>query len=158
MKIDKAAQGSGAGMDTQAVIRYLPHRYPFLLLDQILECQPGVAARACKNVSKTEPLLRWTVGAHGEMPRLLLLEALAQVAVVLTFRTLRIEPSGNELMFFAGIDHARFVGTVSAGDRVLLEARVLRIMPAKGIGKFATTASVAGRVVATAELIAAIRL
>jgi len=92
------------------------------------------------------------------MPRLLLLEALAQVAVVLTFRTLRIEPSGNELMFFAGIDHARFVGTVSAGDRVLLEARVLRIMPAKGIGKFATTASVAGRVVATAELIAAIRL
>jgi 3-hydroxyacyl-[acyl-carrier-protein] dehydratase len=144
-------------MNTQAVMRYLPHRYPFLLLDRIGECRPGVVATAYKNVAKNEPFLGG-MGAGREMPRLLLLEALAQVAVVLTFRTLGIEPSGSELMFFAGIDHATFSGTVSAGDHVRLEARVLRIMPTKGIGKFATTASVSGRVVATAELIAAIRL
>jgi len=144
-----------SAMDIQQVMSMLPHRYPFLLVDDVSECVPGKRILGTKNVTLDE-----CTGVNRQsicLPRLLVLEALAQVAVVLTFRTLDIAPSGKELIFFAGIDGARFSSDVVPGDRLQLEAEVVRMMPARGIGKFRVVARVAARIVAEAEMMAAMR-
>ena len=92
------------------------------------------------------------------MPRFLILEALAQAAVVLTFRTLGIQPSGRELMFYAGIDGCAFTSTVPTGVRLDLRAEIARMLPSRGIGVFDAEATVAGQTVAKARLSAALRL
>jgi 3-hydroxyacyl-[acyl-carrier-protein] dehydratase len=143
-------------MDIQEVLKLLPHRYPFLLVDRVRDCLPGKRISGFKNITKNEPFFRSPSRATS-VPRLLLLEAMAQVTVVLTFKTLNLTPSGTELMFFAGIDDAQFLGDAVVGDRLDLEAHVTRIMPSRGIGKFATTASVGTTMVARASMIAAIR-
>lgn len=144
-------------LDIQQILRLLPHRYPFLLLDRVVECVPGHHVTAYKNVSKSEVFLS-RKSTLPTLPRLLLLEALAQAAVVLTFKTLQIEPSGKELMFYAGIDNCHFSGAVHAGARLNLRADIARMMPSKGIGVFNAEASVDGSAVTRARLIAALRL
>ena len=141
----------------QQLLRLLPHRYPFLLLDRVVECIPGRYVRAYKFVSKSETFLTSGDGSKS-LPRFLLLEALAQAAVVLTFRTLEIEPSGRELMFYAGIDGCAFRSTVPAGVRLDLRAQIARMLPSRGIGVFEAEATVSGQTVAMARLIAALRL
>lgn len=144
-------------LDLQQLLRLLPHRYPFLLVDRVVECVPGCHVIAYKNVSKNEAFLCETEHSAG-MPSYLLLEALAQAAVVLTFKTLQIEPSGRELMFYAGIDDCVFGGAVCAGDRLDLRADITRMLPSRGIGLFKGEARVNDSVVASARLIAALRL
>jgi 3-hydroxyacyl-[acyl-carrier-protein] dehydratase len=143
-------------MDIQAIQAMLRHRYPFLLVDRVTACQPGQIIAGYKNLSAGE--CGAFSGDPGRyLPQLLVLEALAQIAVILTFRTLNVVPTGNELMFFAGIDKAVFHSSARCGDRLDLEARVGRLMPGKGIGKFLTRAEVGGRMVAEAEMMAAMR-
>ena len=144
-------------LDIQQLLRLLPHRFPFLLLDRVVECVPGRYVIAYKGAAKNEAFLSKS-GRTLALPRILLLEALAQAAVVLTFKTLRIEPSGKELMFYAGIDSCTFSGTAEAGHRLDLRADIARMLPSRGIGIFDGVGSIHGRTIVRARLIAALRL
>ena len=145
----------GGFMRAREILQMLPHRYPVLLVDRVERCVPGESIAGFKNVTDGE------FGACGQarsMPRALILEALAQISVILTFRTLGITPTGRELMFFAGIDSAEFGRPACRGDKLDLQSSVVRVMPGKGIGKFRTRATIAGEVVAIADMLAAIRM
>src|SRR5687768_15990369 len=144
-------------MDIQPLRRLLPHRDTCRMVDRVVECVPGCRVLAYSNVIITESFLSHTLGLQV-MPSYLLLEALAQAAVVLTFKTLKIEPSGRELMFYAGIDDCGYAGAVHAGDRLDLRADIKRMLPSKGIGIFEGEAKVSDLVVVRARLIAALRL
>ncbi|GIK85664.1 MAG: 3-hydroxyacyl-[acyl-carrier-protein] dehydratase FabZ [Betaproteobacteria bacterium] len=142
-------------MDVQSIMSMIPHRFPFLLVDTVTGCNPGVEITGYKNVTRQD--CAGTTNVDPTFPRLLVLESLAQLTVILTFRSLGIIPTGKELMFFAGIDSAHFLWDCRAGERLDLQARVIRMMPGKGIGKFHTTASVGGKTVADARMMAAMR-
>lgn len=143
--------------DVQAIMRLLPHRYPFLLVDRVVSCEPGKAISGYKNVTRTEPFFIQPCQPDAVMPDMLIVEAMAQIAVILTYRTLALPENANPLFFFAGIDQARFLGDVRAGDRLILGSTVMRLMVSRGIGKLATWAEVGGRRVAEAVMIAAMR-
>jgi 3-hydroxyacyl-[acyl-carrier-protein] dehydratase len=140
-------------LDINGIMRYLPHRYPFLLLDRVLACEPGKMIRAQKNVTMNEPFFQGHFPAFPVMPGVLVIEALAQAAAILAHRSLG---TGSEtIFFFAGIDNARFRRQVVPGDQLLLEIDAIRIKPT--IAKFATRALVGGEVAAEAELMAGMR-
>jgi 3-hydroxyacyl-[acyl-carrier-protein] dehydratase len=142
-------------LDTAAIMHRLPHRFPFLLVDRVLSCEPGHSIVGYKNITREEAHLSKL--PEGSMPDTLVIEAMAQVAVSLARATLQMAPSNQALFFFAGIDNATFFGAASYGDRLTLESKVVRIMQAKGVGKFLTRASVDGRTVAVATMIAAMK-
>ena len=139
-------------LDGQAILKLLPHRFPLLLVDRVTECVPGEHIAGVKNIANGEPL----VDAAAAFPSLLVLEALAQLSVILTFRTLERDPTGTELMLFAGIDNARFHAPIVAGDRLLLSSRLKRLR--RGLGVYLARCEVAGRLVAEAQLTAAWRI
>ena len=141
-------------MDVQDVMRMLMHRYPFLLVDRVVECVPGRHIVGIKNIARNEPLL--DPSRRRELPRLLLIEALAQVSVILTYKTLKIEPTGQELMFFAGIDDANFRGDAVPGDQLSLRSDVHKLR--KTMGWFRAQASIGDRQLASMSMLAAIRL
>lgn len=145
----------GAALDIQEIMRMLPHRFPFLLVDRIVRCVPDREIVGVKNVTRHEFS---SSDPRTGLPRYLVLEALAQTAVILTFKSLNLEPAGDELIFFAGIDNARFYGVVMPGDQMELECTIVRLMPSRGIGKFSTRARIGGQVVAHATMIAALQL
>ncbi len=142
-------------MDICEIMRHLPHRYPFLLIDRVLECVPGERIKAIKNVTANEPFFPGHFPGYPVMPGVLIIEALAQVSVILVYKTLNRTPDGKSHIFFAGIDGARFRRQVLPGDQLLLEATEKRLV--RGVGKFAVRASVGGALVAEAELLAALR-
>jgi 3-hydroxyacyl-[acyl-carrier-protein] dehydratase len=127
-------------LDIFAILKYLPHRYPFLLVDRVLECKPGESIRAIKNVTFNEPHFTGHFPERPVMPGVLILEALAQTAGILTYATLRKVPNANTRFYFAGIDGCRFRRPVEPGDQLILTARVERNM--KGIWKLSTVAYV----------------
>lgn len=141
------------GMDIGEVLRHLPHRYPFLLIDRVIECVPGKSLSALKNVTYNEPFFQGHFPQRPVMPGVLILEALAQATGILAFQTTRTLPSENVLYYFVGIDNARFKHPVGPGDQLILEVELLRSV--RGLWKFATQAKVEGRVVASAELMCA---
>jgi 3-hydroxyacyl-[acyl-carrier-protein] dehydratase len=142
-------------MNIQDVIRHLPHRYPFLLVDRVLECEPGKRIVALKNVTMNEPYFPGHFPHHPVMPGVLILEALAQAAAVLSYMTENKVPDEKSVVYFAGIDGARFKKPVMPGDQLILKAELLRNM--RGIWKYATRAEVDGELVAEAEMMAALR-
>lgn len=142
-------------LDINGIMRYLPHRYPFLLVDRVLACVPGKMLRAVKNVSMNEPFFAGHFPGHPVMPGVLVIEALAQASAILAYRTPGPHNSDGALFLFAGIDSARFRRQVGPGDQLLLEVEVLRIV--RGVGKFAARATVDGEMAAEAELMAALR-
>jgi 3-hydroxyacyl-[acyl-carrier-protein] dehydratase len=144
-----------AEMDICEIMRHLPHRYPFLLVDRVLECIPGERIKAIKNVTANEPFFQGHFPNYPVMPGVLVIEALAQVSVILVYKTLNRLPDGKSLIFFAGIDNARFKRQVLPGDQLLLESTEKRLV--RGVGKFAVRASVGDALVAEAELLAALR-
>jgi len=144
-----------AEMDICEIMRHLPHRYPFLLVDRVLECIPGERIKAIKNVTANEPFFQGHFPGYPVMPGVLVIEALAQVSVILVYKTLNRLPDGKSLIFFAGIDNARFKRQVLPGDQLLLESTEKRLV--RGVGKFAVRASVGDALVAEAELLAALR-
>jgi len=142
-------------MDTGEIMRHLPHRYPFLLVDRVLECIPGQRIKAVKNVTVNEPFFQGHFPDYPVMPGVLVIEALAQVSLILFYETMDRLPDEKSLIFFAGIDEARFKRQVLPGDQLLLEAIVRRLV--RGVGKFSVRASVGDALVAEAELLAALR-
>lgn len=132
----------------------LMHRFPFLLVDCVIDCVAGEYIVGVKNVSRHEPAL--SEAGSKSFPDLLLIEALAQASVILTYKTLAIEPTGQELMFFAGIDDASFSGHARGGDRVILRSSVHRLR--RKLGWFRAEASIEGRSIATMTMLAAIHL
>jgi len=137
-------------LDIAAVLRQLPHRYPFLLVDRVLELVPGSTIKALKNVTINEPFFPGHFPHRPVMPGVLILEALAQTAGILAFQTAGKVPDEQTRFFFVGIDKARFRRPVEPGDQLILRAEFQRAM--RGIWRFGTVAEVDGREVCSAEM------
>lgn len=142
-------------MNIQQILQTLPHRYPFVMVDRVLEITPGERIVALKNVTINEPYFVGHFPRLPVMPGVLIIEALAQAAAILTYQTLKLQQGDGTLFYFAGIDGARFKRPVTPGDQLRLEAELIRVM--RGIGKFKTRALVDGVLVAEAELMCAYR-
>ncbi|HEY1991539.1 MAG TPA: 3-hydroxyacyl-ACP dehydratase FabZ [Gammaproteobacteria bacterium] len=140
-------------MDIQGIMKQLPHRYPFLLLDRIVDCTPGESLTALKNVTINEPFFPGHFPQRAVMPGVLILEAMAQATGILAFATIGHPPGPNELYYFVGIDKARFREPVVPGDQILFKVKILAAK--KSIWKFAGVAEVDGKVAAEAELMCA---
>ena len=141
-------------LDIREIQRILPHRYPFLLVDQVDELGPDrIVAR--KLVSRNEPHFEGHFPGNPVMPGVLIVEALAQVSLILFYETIDRLPDGKSMIFFAGIDGARFKRQVLPGDQLLLESTEKRLV--RGVGKFAVRASIGDDLVAEAELLAVLR-
>ncbi|MBL8316335.1 MAG: 3-hydroxyacyl-ACP dehydratase FabZ [Rubrivivax sp.] len=142
-------------MDIQHILRKLPHRYPFLLVDRVLEVEKGVRIKALKNVTINEPFFPGHFPARPVMPGVLMLEALAQAAALLSFESLEGDPPDDMVVYFAGIDNARFKRPVGPGDQLILEAAIDRAK--SGIYRYKTRATVDGAVVVEADLMCTMR-
>ena len=143
----------GFPMDIQAVLAQLPHRYPFLLVDRVVECVPGKRIHAIKNVTVNEPFFPGHFPGRPTMPGVMILEALAQAAGILAFKTAGVVPDDKSRFYFVGIDGARFRRPVVPGDQLALKATFDRAM--RGIWKFTTVAEVDGEEVASATMMVA---
>lgn len=142
-------------MDINEILQYLPHRYPILLVDRVLECEPGKRIVGIKNVTFNEPYFQGHFPHHPVMPGVLIIEALAQVSAILSFKTLGNKPDKDSVYYFVGIDDARFKRPVVPGDQLTLEASIERNV--RGIWKFSTRAKVADAVAAEANLMCTVR-
>ena len=142
-------------MDIHGVLKKLPHRYPILLVDRVLEIESGVRIKAIKNVSINEPYFLGHFPQRPVMPGVLMLEALAQAAALLSFESAGKDADTNSVYYFAGIDGARFKRPVEPGDQLLLEVTLIRAK--SGIFKFAARASVDGELAVEAELMCTMR-
>lgn len=140
-------------MYIEEIRRFLPHRYPFLLVDRVLECIPGESLTAIKNVSVNEPFFTGHFPETPIMPGVLVIEALAQATGLLGFKTMSEEPSDELLYMLVGVDNVRFKRQVVPGDQLTLKAKVER--RSKVIWKFSCEASIDGNVVTTADLLCA---
>ncbi|MBM9603220.1 3-hydroxyacyl-ACP dehydratase FabZ [Desulfopila inferna] len=138
-------------MDILAILRMLPHRYPFVMVDRITQIVPGEKISGIKNVTINEPFFQGHFPEHPVMPGVMILEGMAQVGGVLGYHTLP-EMMGNKLLYFAGIDNARFRKPVMPGDQLVFDLNLLKIK--RGIMVMEGTAHVDGRLVAEAELMA----
>jgi 3-hydroxyacyl-[acyl-carrier-protein] dehydratase len=142
-------------MDIHKILKQLPHRYPILLVDRVLELEKGVRIKALKNVSINEPHFQGHFPHRPVMPGVLILEALAQAAALLTFDTLGETPDEQTVYYFAGIDGARFKRPVEPGDQLILEVALDRMKA--GIFKFKALAKVGEEIAAEAELMCTMR-
>jgi 3-hydroxyacyl-[acyl-carrier-protein] dehydratase len=142
-------------MEIKEILKYLPHRYPFLLVDRVLSCEPGKKIVAIKNVAISEPFFQGHFPGNPVMPGVMILEALAQAAAILSFKTFNHVSTENLLYYFVGIDRARFKKPVGPGDVLALEVTMLRQV--RGIGKFGARALVENSVVAEAELLCTLK-
>ncbi len=142
-------------MDIQRILQKLPHRYPFLLVDRVLEIEKNVRIKALKNVTFNEPFFSGHFPARPVMPGVLMLEALAQAAALLSFESAETEPDDQTVVYFAGIDGARFKRPVGPGDQLILEARIDRMKA--GIYKYKTRATVDGVLAVEADLMCTVR-
>lgn len=140
-------------LDIHEVMKHLPHRYPFLLIDRVIDYTPGKSLVALKNVTFNEPHFPGHFPHHPVMPGVLIIEALAQATGILAFITTETLPDENTLYYFAGIDNARFKRPVLPGDQLLLHVEVLK--ERRGIWKFAAEARVGDEIVTSAELMCA---
>ena len=142
-------------MDIHQILKQLPHRYPFLLVDRVLELEPGKRILALKNVSMNEPFFGGHFPHRPVMPGVLMLEALAQAAALLSFDTLGVTPDDKTVYYFAGIDGARFKRPVGPGDQLMLDVELDRTK--SGIFKFKARATVADELAVQADLICTMR-
>ncbi len=137
-------------MDIYEILEHLPHRYPFVLIDRVIDLKLGTEITALKNVTMNEPFFPGHFPHHPVMPGVLIVEAMAQAAAVLSFKTMGQKPSDDSVYYFAGIDSARFKKPVSPGDQLILNVKIDRIL--KGIWKYIGVATVDGVVVAEAQM------
>ena len=142
-------------MDIQDILEYLPHRYPFLLVDRVLAIEPGLSLTGLKNVSYNEPFFPGHFPQRPIMPGVLIIEALAQATGILAFKIEGEKHDHRSMYYLVGVDNARFKRPVVPGDQLILDVRLDRIK--RGIGKFFGEARVDGQLVATAELMCAKR-
>jgi 3-hydroxyacyl-[acyl-carrier-protein] dehydratase len=144
-----------AEMDIHEVLEHLPQRFPLLMVDRVLECDPGKRIKALKNVSANEPYFPGHFPNRPVMPGVLILECMAQAAGILVFRTLGKRPDGKSIYYYAGIDNARFKRPVEPGDQLLIEVAILGSK--RGVWKFGCTAHVGDNLVAEADILCTVR-
>lgn len=144
-----------ADMDIHQVLEYLPQRFPILMIDRVLECEPGKRIKALKNVTANEPHFPGHFPRRPVMPGVLILEAMAQAAAILAFRTMGQRPDENSVYYYAGIDNARFKRVVEPGDQLAIE--VLLLGSKRGIWKFSCTAHVGDLLAAEADILCTVR-
>ncbi|MCI1191977.1 3-hydroxyacyl-ACP dehydratase FabZ [Calidifontimicrobium sp. SYSU G02091] len=142
-------------MDIHEILKRLPHRYPFVMVDRVLEVEHGKRLLALKNVSINEPYFVGHFPSRPVMPGVLMLEALAQASALLSFDSAGIVVDEKTLFYFAGIDGARFKRVVEPGDQLLLDVTLLRAR--QGIFKYAAQARVGDEVAVEAELMCTVR-
>jgi len=142
-------------MTIEEIKEYLPHRYPFLLIDRVVAYEKDARLVAIKNVTANEPFFQGHFPHYAVMPGVLIVEAMAQAAAVLSLRSLGHKNDGKWVYYFVGIDGARFKKPVVPGDTLTLE--VTQGRQGRGIGKFVTQAKVGDTVVCEAELLCALR-
>jgi 3-hydroxyacyl-[acyl-carrier-protein] dehydratase len=142
-------------MDIHEILKRLPHRYPFLLVDRVLELDKGKRIKALKNVTMNEPYFVGHFPHRPVMPGVMILEALAQAAAILAFDNVGVFPDDKTVFYFAGIDAARFKRPVEPGDQLILHATLDRMKA--GIVKFSAQATVDGAIAAEAELLCTMR-
>lgn len=140
-------------MYIEEIRKFLPHRYPFLLVDRVVECIPGESITAIKNITVNEPQFTGHFPNQAIMPGVLIIEALAQATGLLGFRTMSEEPSEDILYMLVGVDKVRFKRQVVPGDQLVLKAKIER--RSKIIWKFSCEASVDGELCTAAELLCA---
>lgn len=142
-------------MDINQILELLPHRYPFLLIDRVLSYEAGKSLVALKNVTINEPFFAGHFPHYPVMPGVLIIEALAQAAAILSFKTMGAQRDDRSIYYFAGIDKARFKKPVTAGDALRIDVTLQR--HGRGIWKFWTEARVEDKIVAEAELMCMVR-
>ncbi|HZP85170.1 MAG TPA: 3-hydroxyacyl-ACP dehydratase FabZ [Burkholderiales bacterium] len=142
-------------MQIREILKCLPHRYPFLLVDRVLSCEPGKNILALKNVAINEPFFQGHFPEIPIMPGVLILEALAQAAAILSHETVKHDRNRKWLYYFVGIDNARFKRPVTPGDQLILDVTMGRNV--RGIGKFSAQARVGDVVVSEADLMCTMR-
>lgn len=142
-------------MDIHQILKQLPHRYPFLLVDRVLELDKGKRIKALKNVTINEPFFVGHFPHRPVMPGVLMLEAMAQVAALLAFDTMGVTPDDKMVYYFAGIDGARFKRPVEPGDQLVMEVTLERMKA--GIFKFKGVTHVGDQVACEAELMCTMR-
>jgi len=140
-------------MDINEIMKLLPHRYPFLMVDRILEMDPGKSLKALKNVTINEPYFQGHFPHRPVMPAVLMMEALAQATGLLAYKTGELKPNDQSVFYFAGIDKARFKRPVEPGDQLILQVELVKRK--RNIWVFKGVASVDGDVAASAELMCA---
>jgi 3-hydroxyacyl-[acyl-carrier-protein] dehydratase len=137
-------------LDIHEILNHLPHRYPFVLIDRITSLKLNEEITAIKNVTINEPFFPGHFPYHPVMPGVLIVEAMAQAAAVLSFKTMNVLPSEDSVYYFAGIDNVRFKKPVSPGDQLVLNVKIDRVL--KGIWKYKAQAKVDDQIVAEAEM------
>jgi 3-hydroxyacyl-[acyl-carrier-protein] dehydratase len=137
-------------LDIHEVLKYLPHRYPFLLIDRVLAFTKDESLTAIKNVTINEPFFQGHFPNRPVMPGVLMIEAMAQACAILSFKSMDALPSKNSIFYFVGIDKARFKRPVEPGDQLVINVSTKRQM--KGIWQFETNARVGDELCCTAEL------
>ena len=142
-------------LDINQIKQYLPHRYPMLLVDRVLTWESGKTIPAIKNITANEEFFNGHFPHKPVMPGVLMIEALAQTAALLSFLTLGQKPDDNCVVYFIGIDSARFKRPVEPGDQLKMEVVILR--NARGIWKYKATGSVDGQLALEAELMCTMR-
>ena len=137
-------------MDIHEILDHLPHRYPFILVDRVISMELGKEITAIKNVTINEPYFPGHFSYHPVMPGVLIVEALAQAAALLSFKTMDTKPTENSVYYFAGIDSARFKKPVNPGDQIILHVKIDRVL--KGIWKYTGSSTVDNEFVAEANM------
>lgn len=143
-------------LDIHQILEHLPHRFPMLLVDRVLECEAGKSIKAIKNVTINEPFFPGHYPHSPVMPGVLVIESMAQTAAILTFITMNAKPNADSLYYFVGIDNARFKKPVMPGDQMMLDVTLTRSL--RGMWKYAAKATVDGHLCAEAELMCAYKL
>jgi len=138
-------------MDIHQIFKHLHHRYPFLLIDRVLDYTVGESLKAIKNVTYNEPFFQGHFPHRPVMPGVLLIEAMAQATGILSFKTAEAQPEDNSLYYLVGIDNARFKKPVEPGDQLVIDVKLTRTT--RGVWKYAATAKVEDKLVASADLI-----
>ena len=142
-------------MDIHQIMKKLPHRYPFLLVDRVLDIELHKSIRAVKNITFNEPIFTGHFPRRPVFPGVLILEALAQTSALLSFTSMGEQLTDDMVVYFAGIDGARFKRPVEPGDQLILESTVDRVRA--GIYKYSARATVDGMLAAEAELMCTMR-
>ena len=142
-------------MDINQILDHLPHRYPFVLVDKVLSYELGKSIDAIKNVTINEPFFPGHFPHYPVMPGVLVVEALAQAAAILSFKTINDKPNDHSVYYFVGIDKARFKKPVVPGDQLKLNVSIERTI--KGIWKYKGVAMVEDEVAAEAEIMCVLK-
>ena len=143
-------------LDIHQILEHLPHRFPMLLVDRVLECEAGKSIRALKNVTINEPFFPGHYPHSPVMPGVLVIEALAQAAAILSFVTMNVKPNVESMYYFVGIDNARFKKPVMPGDQMILEVALTRSL--RGMWKYSAVARVDGKLCAEANLMCSYKI